>query len=221
MKTHHQSETRQFFSNLYHSSVEVVNALPLTFDPPEMSYISAVIGPAVVAAKSVNPFGDLSDAVKLECRATVESATDAHRQRIGLNTVGLLLDRLSILSIKHWNLVNRAKSPEKTTTLVDTQVRELLDCLGSSILPGYSSINNKLTSHAVETTASTFGGSYLGLLTTNALLWEAQEVLYNHDINVLPDQELRAYIRFFSTWNITRNSYIESTDRLYWATVTS
>jgi hypothetical protein len=56
-------------------------------------------------------------------------------------------------------------------------------------------------------------------VTTNLLLWEAQEILYNHDISALPDDELRKYILFFSRHNLKRNVSIEASDRLYWASM--
>ncbi len=49
------------------------------------------------------------------------------------------------------------------------------------------------------------------------MLWEAQEILYNHDISVLPSEELRKYIHFFSKHNLARNVSIEASDSLYWA----
>ena len=56
-----------------------------------------------------------------------------------------------------------------------------------------------------------------GLLVTNLLLWEAQEILYNHDMQHLPAGELRAYIAFFSENNLSRNAFMEDADRLFWA----
>ncbi len=128
---------------------------------------------------------------------------------VGLNTVGMLLDRLSILAIKSWNLEQRAKSPQKARELRQTQVAELVEALADS-RPGHSSINNKLTSHRTDVAAADFAQAVCNLVTTNLLLWEAQEILYNHDMSALPDDELRKYIQFFSRHNLKRNVSIEA-----------
>jgi hypothetical protein len=127
----------------------------------------------------------------------------------------MLLDRLSILAIKTWNLEQRAKAPEKARALRETQIAELVEALAGS-RPGHSSINNKLTSHRTDVDAADFAEACTNLVTTNLLLWEAQEILYNHDMSALPDDELRKYIQFFSRHNLKRNVSIEASDRLYW-----
>lgn len=137
------------------------------------------------------------------------------RRATGLNTTGMLLDRLSILAIKHWNLIHRANAPEKAMALQTGQVAEIIQALAEAV-PGQSSINNKMTTRSVHASVKSFNDAFYGLMTTNLLLWEAQEILYNHDIKSLPAEELRSYIDFFSRGNITRNTYIQSVDELYW-----
>lgn len=200
-----------FFTDLFEESVGVVSSLPLTVEPVLMGYITGTLEPAVEAARAASPF-----AAPAPASAQADGGEAAPSP--GLNTVGMLLDRLSILSIKSWNLVHRKRSPEGAAELRAGQIEELIGALAQA-RPGHSSINNKMTSRRVEVAAATFPQAYQGLLTTNLLLWEAQEILYNHDILALPCEELRAYIDFFSRGNLSRNIYIESSDQQYWRAV--
>ena len=198
-----------FFTNLFGASLRVIDRLPITREAARMGHITSVLEPAALAMRGEHPFTDPTPAAAAGRRDDVA---------VGMNTTGMLLDRLSILAMKHWNLVHRTGSPARAQELVDTQVAELIEALAAA-RPGRSSINNKLTNRHVDAHAETFADAYYGLLSTNALLWEAQEILYNHDIMALPAEELRAYIDFFSRGNITRNVYIQATDETYWAAV--
>ena len=99
--------------------------------------------------------------------------------------MGMLLDRMSILAIKQWNMVHRARQLELAQELIRSQVEEIVWALATA-LPGQSSVNNKMTRllHGRKV-VSDFSTAYGGLLLTNTALWEAQEVLYNHDISAL------------------------------------
>ena len=199
-----------FFDELFDAARALVSHFALTIEPPTMDYISSVLEPAVEKARASRPFANPGEA---QVRAQAAAGTD---RAVGLNTVGMLLDRLSILAIKTWNLEKRAKAPHKAQELRETQIAELVEALAAS-RPGHSSINNKLTSHRTDVAAADFAEACYNLVTTNLLLWEAQEILYNHDISALPDDELRKYIQFFSRHNLKRNVSIEASDRLYWA----
>lgn len=194
-----------FFHDVFAASLRLVGEFPLTVEPPRMEYITGVLEPAA---------GPAREAVAFTAPPSTEPA-DQLKMTVGLNTVGMLLDRLSILSVKHWNLVHRRNDPAAAQGLVETQVEELIRALAGA-QQGFSSINNKMTNRRVEAAAVDFPQAYSGLLSTNLLLWEAQEVLYNHDISSLPCEELRAYIDFFSRGNLQRNVYIEASDALFW-----
>ncbi len=200
---------QSFFDRLFEESLKVISRFPLTIKPAAMEHITGVLEPAVLAERANNPFADPIQATAADSRDDIA---------IGMNTVGMLLDRLSILAMKHWNLVNRAKTPDKVESMLEPQVRELVQALAQS-RPGRSSVNNKMTNRTADVAIDGFASAYYGLLTTNMLLWEAQEILYNHDISMLPCEELRAYINFFSRGNIARNEYIQATDVFYWKTV--
>ena len=209
-----RSASLAFFDELFDAARALVSCFPLTTEPPTMDYISNVLEPAADAARASHPFTNPGNALARE-RAQAAAGTG---QAVGLNTMGMLLDRLSILAIKTWNLEHRAKAPQKARELRQTQVAELIEALAAS-RPGHSSINNKLTSHRTDVAARDFAEGCYNLVTTNLLLWEAQEILYNHDMSALPDDELRKYIQFFSRHNLKRNVSIEASDRLYWTGV--
>lgn len=200
-----------FFQSLFDRSVALVSRFPLTREPATMGYITGTLEPAALEGRASQPFAD----------PTPEAAAGRRDDvAVGMNTTGMLLDRLSILAVKHWNLEHRAGAPDKARVLVDTQVAELIEALAAA-QPGQSSINNKMTNRTVDAAAHHFADAYYGLASTNLLLWEAQEILYNHDILALPAEELRAYIDFFSRGNIARNVYIQATDETYWQAVSA
>ncbi len=200
-----------FFNRIFDHSRELISTFPLTTEPAAMDYISGILEDAVRSGRRSSPFSNPDVEVAKAQRSNAGGP-------VGLNTVGLLLDRMSILAVKAWNLEYRANAPEKAEELRASQVAELVEALASS-RPGHSSVNNKLTSHRTDVEAVDFAAACYNLVTTNLLLWEAQEILYNHDIASLPSDELRKYIQFFSTHNLSRNVSIEAIDRLYWTAV--
>jgi hypothetical protein len=204
-----------YFRELFDTSLALAGRLPLTLKPAPMAHVTGVLEPAVERARASSPFVAPSRDVLAAHALTLQGASGP---ATGLNTVGLMLDRLSILATKHWNLTHRAQKPEAAAELERTQISELATALAEA-RPGHSSINNKMTNRQVHASSATFAEAYYGLFTTNLLLWESQEVLYNHDISSLQCEELRAYIDFFSRGNLARNKYIESSDELFWKSV--
>ncbi|WP_174300687.1 hypothetical protein [Caulobacter sp. S45] len=208
----------QYFRSLFDESLTLIEAFPITTEPALMSYVTDVLEPVAAAQRMTPPFTNPGAEVIAEGRRWLANVRPEDQRSVGLNTVGLLLDRLSILTVKYWNLVHRRKTPHEAEALLDTQVIELIRAL-SWALPGESSVNNKMTNRVVTTESPDFRISYYGLATTNLLLWEAQEILYNHDISSLPCEELRAYIDFFSRGNLERNAYIHSSDTQFWSSM--
>lgn len=135
---------------------------------------------------------------------------------VGLNSIGMLSDRLSILIIKEWCLRNKTNpNGVKADDLYQTQTMDIIHALARAS-PGSSSMNTKLTHHKSNVTANSWEEAFYGLLATNILNWESQEVLYIKDIKSLPCEELRGYIAWFSFGNIQRNEYIQYCEELYW-----
>lgn len=127
---------------------------------------------------------------------------------VGLNTVGLLVDRLSILSIGSFK--RGCAAPEGNPSIVE--IIRALDVVQS----GLSSVNTKQTSLTARTSPKSTLQAALWLLATNIELWEAQEVLYSRGPESLPDTELRSYIVFFAHENVRRNELMQQLTARYW-----
>lgn len=135
---------------------------------------------------------------------------------IGLNSIGMLSDQFSTLIIKEWCLRNKNNSNlEKANNLYQTQTMDIIHALANA-RPGSSSMNTKITHHKSDVTADSWEEAFYGLLSTNIVNWESQEILYVKDITRLPCEELRSYIAWFSFGNIQRNEYIQCCEKLYW-----
>jgi len=135
---------------------------------------------------------------------------------VGLNTVGMLADRLTILIIKEWCLRNKGNpNPAKANELYQTHTLDVIHALAQA-RPGCSAMNTKITRHTANASAECWEEAFFGLLSTNILIWESQEVLYMKDITILPCEELRDYIRWFSFSNIQRNEFAQLCEIHYW-----
>lgn len=134
----------------------------------------------------------------------------------GLNTIGLLSDRFSILLIKEWFLRYRYDNPIGAEDLCKTQTKDIIKAL-TAAQPGNSSINSKISDKIPELSPKTWENAFYNLLGVNLMLWESQEVLYTKVINALSHDELREYIRWFSKGNLERNVLIEKAEILFWS----
>lgn len=133
----------------------------------------------------------------------------------GLNTIGILTDRLTILLIKEWCLRNKQNDPDKADKLFRTQTQDILRAL-ANCQPGNSSLNSKITGIETEVHASDWEDAFYQLLGINLILWESQEVLYIKDIATLSCKELRDYLKWFAHGNLQRNALIELSETLFW-----
>ena len=148
---------RQYFTALFSSSIDLVGTVPLTRQPASMAHITGNLQPAalLISANAVLPQPD--DTVPAELRLP---AVLGHP--VGLNTIGLLLDRLSILAIKHWNLIHRADSPSRAAELRSGPGQEMIDALAAA-QPGHSSYNSKITIHGGRSPCGSFVEAYRGV----------------------------------------------------------
>jgi len=135
---------------------------------------------------------------------------------IGLNTIGMLADRLTILIIREWSIRHKgARDEDKARRLYDEQTLDIIEALAVT-RPGTSSLNSKITRIVADASAQSWAEAFWGLFTTNLLLWESQEILYIKDIGALPAEELRSYIKWFAEGNIRRNEFIQLCEQTYW-----
>jgi hypothetical protein len=133
----------------------------------------------------------------------------------GLNTIGLLTDRFTILLIKEWCLRNKHNDYQKADILNQTQTGDIIKAL-AYCHPGNASVNTKITGLSSNVSAKDWEEALYKLLAVNLVLWESQEVLYIKDISVLPAEELRAYIQWFARGNMERNTLIEWAEVRFW-----
>jgi hypothetical protein len=205
---------KQYFSDVYALSRRLIDDWAFPPTPLSLEALLNVKRAEVEAQRdaAVSGFVELRETLTGTAAAPPEPQS---RRPAGLNTIGMLSDRLTVLAMKEWVLENRSGAPGKATELRQTQVEELIDTLAGAT-PGYSSFTQKVTALRFEAPADTWEEAYFGLLATNVLLWEAQEVLYAGHIAELECAELRRYIAWFSEGNVRRNGFIAHCETTFW-----
>ncbi len=205
------SKLETYFLKLVDYSRKIIDALPIESTPQPLDY-------AIVKLKSVLD-GIKDDRIKgLEkiTRPSPAIGSATHRKGVGMNTIGLLTDRLVILIIKEWCLRNKANPDiDKADELYNSQTLDIIEALANAE-PGSSALNSKITNIKADTYVRSWEEAYYGLFSTNLLMWESQEILYIKDITKLPCEDLRNYVKWFSLSNIMRNEYIQHCEMRYW-----
>lgn len=206
--------TRGYFDGLYSQSRDFIVGLQLPKKPMTLVDIKDELQPRLRDCASAVLPGFQALRTSVDGALSHGDATGPV-SAVGLNTVGFLCDRLTVLAMKEWVLAHRLSSSSKALELRNSQVVELLDALASA-QPGHSSIALKVTSLEAQADAASWEEAYIGLLSINVLLWEAQEVLYAGKLQDLECEEMRRYIMTFSEGNIRRNNFIAKCEALYW-----
>ncbi len=167
----------QYFLDLVTYSKDLLDKLPLEKTPQPLDYAVGMLYNEVKKLKDdeVEKLTRMwSDEIKL-------NRTESNHS-IGLNTIGMLIDRFTILLIKEWCLRNKSNNPQKADELFKSQTMDIIHSLANAI-PGNSAINSKITNIKTDTKANTWEEAFYGMLTINLVLWESQEVLYIKDIS--------------------------------------
>ena len=139
---------------------------------------------------------------------------DKTDRNVGLNSVGLLLDRLSILSIKTWCLRHLDNNLLDAEQLYKDLILDITGAL-SEALPAKNSLNSKLTIYQTSIKADKWESAIYDLMTTNLLIWKAQEALYCKS-SVEATQQFQMYMSLFPEINLRRDAFICRCERLYW-----
>lgn len=206
-------KSREYFIRLYDYSRQFLTRLPIESEPQPLTYALGKLQPAIVAMKS-HEIEEIRRLVKPSL-----SSGQLNKDivtSVGLNTIGMLIDRLTILIMKEWCLRNKGElNPVKADNLYESQTLDIIECL-AKVKRGNSALNTKITSIKANTFVDNWEEAYYGLLSTNVILWESQETLYIKDIALLPASELRDYIKWFSYGNIMRNEYIQWCEVMFW-----
>lgn len=202
---------KDYFLRLYSYSFHLLNSLPIALEPLPIEYAINILKPAIEKIQNDEIF-------KLETLRTNEKiATPGNSNNWqGLNSIGMLMDRFTILIIREWSLKNKIhKNIDRAKEIYEKQTLDIIEAMVNTS-PGTSSMNSKITNIRQTLNYSNWEESFFGMLTINLILWEAQEILYIKDISVLPSEELRSYIDWFSKGNIMRNECIQLCEQYFW-----
>ncbi|SOD18634.1 hypothetical protein [Pedobacter xixiisoli] len=202
---------KQYFISLAKYSQILFDKLPIELEPKPISYALNILKPAIDNIK-VSQLDELYKIRSLDKLATPGNTNSWQ----GLNSIGMLMDRFTILLIREWCLINKQKNGTKAKQIFELQTLDIIEAMVNAA-PGSSALNSKITNIKQSVNASTWEQAFFGLLTINLILWESQEVLYIKDISKLPCEELRSYIDWFSKGNIIRNEYIQLCEELFWS----
>ena len=200
-----------YFVSLATYAKTLLDTLPIEKEPQPLQYaVEKLYGKLKLIKKN--------EVEKLKVLWETENLiqeTPKKSDSIGLNTIGSLTDRFTILLVKEWCLRNKSNSVQKANDLFENQTKDIIRCLAVSV-PGNSAINSKITNIKTDVIAQDWEEAFFGLLAVNLVLWESQEVLYIKDISLLPAEELRAYIHWFAHGNMERNVLMELCEIRYW-----
>ena len=198
-----------YFRGLFDYSQSLLDRLPLRLDPQPMSYVSEVLERAVDATRT----DEVARITALD-RPRPDPSAGAGRP-VGMNTIGILADRLSILAIKAWFLRNKHGKAAEAHLIAQNEVEQIIAAMGQA-QPGSSTLLGKVTALEVTLHNADWNESYYGLLTSNLLMWEAQESMYVNNLADQDDSEVRALLSWASYGNLRRNRYVSSCEVQYW-----
>lgn len=204
-------DKREYFLKLYVYASDLFGALPIEKTPQPLDYSLNKLRPAIDELKQ----NELSKLSALRGETQLNHIPDESLQAQGLNTIGMLMDRFTILLIKEWCLRNKTSNAAKAEEIHSTQTLDIIEAL-AECKPGSSSMNTKITNIKTNASATSWEEAFYGLLTINLILWESQEVLYIKDISILPCDELRDYLKWFSWGNMIRNEFIQLCEEYFW-----
>ena len=136
---------------------------------------------------------------------------------LGMNSPGILWDRLTILHCK--SIFTGPQSPHRRTKdhshLGDVTV-EISDVL-KALHEAKPAKNVLLAKEATQRQSAppSLGQALWDLQVSNVAMWINQDLLYTVDVNRVNEKRLRNYIKFFSVANRRRNTAIEHVELVY------
>jgi hypothetical protein len=201
-----------YFLQLADYAHKLFDSLPIELEPKPLSYALNLLKPQVDRRKEEQVA--MLRGLRQEGEQLAVPGNDNKWQ--GLNSIGMLMDRFTILLIREWSLQHKIhKNLDKARQIREEQTIDIIEAMAHAA-PGSASLNSKITNIKGDASATNWEEAFYGLLTINLILWESQEVLYIKDISQLPCEELRAYIDWFSKGNIVRNEFIQLVEQLFW-----
>lgn len=204
-------DKKKYFFKLYEYSIDLFNRLPIERTPQPLDRALNTLRPAIDALKQ----NELSQLLHLRANVELNEMSNESSPGQGLNTLGMLMDRFTILLIKEWSLKNKTNNIKKAEEIHVAQTLDIIEAM-AVCRPGSSSMNTKITNIKTNASANSWEEAFYGLLTINLILWESQEVLYIKNISLLPCEELRDYLKWFSWGNMIRNEFIQLCEEYFW-----
>lgn len=204
-------DKKDYFLKLADYAGTLFNSLPIELEPKPISYALGILKPKIDEIRLAE-----IDKIKLLNPGSEIARFGNMNNWQGLNSIGMLMDRFTILLIREWCLRNKLnKNEARADAVFKDQTLDIIEAMAHAA-PGSASLNSKITTLKQSVAADGWEDAFFGLLTINLILWESQEVLYIKNIKELPCEELRAYIDWFSKGNIVRNEYIQLCEELFW-----
>ena len=136
---------------------------------------------------------------------------------LGMNSPGILWDRLTILHCKA--IFTGPQSPHRRTkdhSHLGDVAAEISDVL-KALHEARPAKNVLLAKEATQrqSASPSLGQALWDLQVSNVAMWINQDLLYTVDVNMVSEKRLRDYIKFFSAANRRRNTAIEHVELAY------
>jgi hypothetical protein len=136
---------------------------------------------------------------------------------LGMNSPGILWDRLTILHCKA--IFTGPQSPHRRTkdhSHLGDVTAEISDVL-KALHEAQPAKNVLLAKEATQrqSASPSLGQALWDLQVSNVAMWINQDLLYTVDVNMVSEKRLRDYIKFFSVANRRRNTAIEHVELIY------
>jgi hypothetical protein len=136
---------------------------------------------------------------------------------LGMNSPGILWDRLTILHCKA--IFTGPQSPHRRTNDhshlgdVTAEISDVLKVLHEA-QPAKNVLLAKESTQR-QSASPSLGQALWDLQVSNVAMWINQDLLYTVDVNMVSEKRLRDYIKFFSVANRRRNTAIEHVELTY------
>ena len=164
------------------------------------------------SSKNLMYFEQYSD--ELSSVANFESCQE---QENGMNSPGILWDRLTILNCKLLLTDPASKHHNKRLHSRNVNISSEIGAVLGALHIAKPAKNILLAKEATErqSTIREVGASLWDLQSSNLAMWINQDLLYTVDADQVDSKRLRDYIKFFSVANRVRNTAIEQIEMFY------
>ena len=162
--------------------------------------------------KNSEPFMQFADSLFLTSHFAACS-----EQEGGMNSPGILWDRLTILHCKKFFTAPSSPHFNSNLNTKHVDIDSELDSVLKALHTAKPAKNILLAKEATErqSDASSIGAALWELQSSNLAMWINQDLLYTVNVDEVDSNRLREYIKFFSNANRIRNTAIEHLELIY------